>query len=159
LIVDLKPESHQLSLFREELLRDIDIGVFDHTIAAFWYFLILSEMLLALKRDLDARGRYDNRALANAIEIDGHIERLRINESGDFTSRLAALCSNLLNQIRHLAEEGKKFGPQQLTNIIFEGGITSIRGAIEKYTNSDTELVFFVRQHRQGMASKWCSQS
>jgi hypothetical protein len=142
LIVDLKPESHQLSLFREELLKDIDIGVFDHTIAAFWYFLILSEMLLALKREMDARGRHDNRALANALEVDRHIERLRINESGDFTSRLAALCSNLLHQVRHLVEEGKKFSPQQLTNIIFEGGITTIRSAIEKYTNSDTDLVF-----------------
>jgi hypothetical protein len=29
-VIDLKPESHQLSLFREELLKSVGVGVFDH---------------------------------------------------------------------------------------------------------------------------------
>ncbi|MBR0947258.1 hypothetical protein [Bradyrhizobium liaoningense] len=40
LVVDLRPESHQLSLFRGELLKMMETGTFDHTLAAFWYFLI-----------------------------------------------------------------------------------------------------------------------
>ena len=91
---------------------------------------------------MDVRGRHDGRALSNAIEIDGYIQRLRINESGDFTSRLNALCNHLLSEVRRLASEGKKFSPQQLTNIIFEGGITTIRPLIEKHTDANTELVF-----------------
>src|SRR5205814_2853810 len=138
---DLKPESHQLSLFREELLKVIDIGVFDHTIAAFWYYLILSEMLLALKHDMDVRGKYDGRALSVGVEIDNCIERFRINESGDFTARLTALGNHLINQIKRIREQGESFSPQRLTNIIFEGGISAIRTLIEKHTRPDTQLV------------------
>jgi hypothetical protein len=48
-VTDLKPESHQLSLFREELLRISDVGIFDHTLAAFWYFVLLSEILVTIR--------------------------------------------------------------------------------------------------------------
>src|SRR5262249_21821086 len=49
LIVDLKPESHQLSLLRENVLRLYNIGVFDHTISAFWQHLIHIEILLKIR--------------------------------------------------------------------------------------------------------------
>jgi hypothetical protein len=142
LIVDLKPESHQLSLFREELLKVIDIGVFDHTLAAFWYFLILSEMLLALKRDMEVRGKYDSRVLSIGLEIDACIQKFRINESGDFTARINNLGNTLINELKRLKEEGGSFSPQRLTNLIFEGGITHIRTIIEKHTKTETQLIF-----------------
>src|SRR5258708_39146899 len=33
-VTDLKPESHQLNLFRENLLKMVGEGVFDHTLAS-----------------------------------------------------------------------------------------------------------------------------
>jgi hypothetical protein len=36
IVVDLRPESHQLSLFKGELAKILDAGAFDHTIASFW---------------------------------------------------------------------------------------------------------------------------
>ena len=50
---------HQLSLFREELLKVAELGVFDHTLAAFWYLLILSELLLSIRRESSSRSMFD----------------------------------------------------------------------------------------------------
>jgi hypothetical protein len=36
LVVDLNPASHNLSELREALLQVVEVGIFDHTIAAFW---------------------------------------------------------------------------------------------------------------------------
>jgi hypothetical protein len=51
-IVDLKPESHQLSLLRESILQLYDVGVLDHTVAAFWQYLIHIEILLKLREKI-----------------------------------------------------------------------------------------------------------
>jgi ABC-type hemin transport system ATPase subunit len=39
-IVDLRPASHNLSEMREALLSIVSAGIFDHTIAAFWQYII-----------------------------------------------------------------------------------------------------------------------
>ena len=59
LTVDLKPESHQLTLFREQIISTAGAGIFEHTIAAFWYFVCLSEMLLTIYKSMESTSRFD----------------------------------------------------------------------------------------------------
>lgn len=141
IVTDLKPESHQLSLFREELLKLVDVGVFDHTIAAFWYFLILSEVLLAIKEQKDFRARFDGDALAASSEIEKHLAEYRINESGDFTSRINRLGSYLLQEIERIKASGESLTADHLTNLIFRGGISRIRSLILKFSSKDNRMV------------------
>ena len=63
LTVDLKPDSHQLSAFREQIISTAGAGIFEHTIAAFWYFVCLSEMLLIIYRRMESSSKYDGRLL------------------------------------------------------------------------------------------------
>ncbi|GEM_PF-5869993 len=49
-VVDLRPASHNLSEMREALLSVVQVGVFDHTIAAFWQFVIYFEIALRLRK-------------------------------------------------------------------------------------------------------------
>jgi hypothetical protein len=88
LVTDLKPESHQLSLFREELLKISDVGAFDHTLAAFWHLVILSEILLTIRDEYDFRSKRDHRALGVSNEINTALDRFGVFGTGDFTSRV-----------------------------------------------------------------------
>jgi hypothetical protein len=142
LIVDLKPESHQLSIFREELLKIVDVGVFDHTLAAFWYFLIFSELLLALKRDLDNRSKYDGSALSDLVEIDIRLAESGISHSGDFTQRINRLGSHVLQEVRSLNAKGERLTPDRLTNVIFKEGVRDIKDLILRHTSTKTQIVF-----------------
>jgi len=140
-VTDLKPESHQLSLFREELLKITDVGVFDHTLAAFWYFVILSEILLTIRREYEYRSKRDHRALAVTTEIDNALGEFNVFDSGDFTSRINRLGSFIVEEIRSHSKKGVTLSPERLTNIVFRGGISRIRELIDKYTNDNTPMV------------------
>jgi hypothetical protein len=142
LITDLKPESHQLSLFRQELLKIVDAGVFDHTVAAFWYFLICSETLLTVKKEIDHQLKRDSAFLNAAIEIEETFERFGINERGDFTSRINNLSNFVLQEIERARKLNETLSPERLTNIIFRNAIIPIKALILKNTKSNTILVF-----------------
>jgi len=140
-VTDLKPESHQLSLFREQLLKIVDLGVFDHTLAAFWYFLILSEILLTVQRNYEHRSKIDGNAYEAATEIRAALGRFEVSESGDFTARINRLGSYILQEVERAQKSREQLSPERLTNIIFRGGIAEIKALLQKHTNNHTEIV------------------
>lgn len=143
-VTDLKPESHQLSLFRQELLKLVDMGVFDHTLAAFWYFVFLSETLFTIRRSYEHRLRFDGNAVGALTEIDAALDRYEIVGQGDFTARINRLSRHLLQEITALRSTGQALNPERLTNIVFRGGVNQIKAVIAKYTdNKSTLLVLF----------------
>jgi hypothetical protein len=139
LVVDLKPESHQLSLFRQQLQDKVGVGVFDHTLAAYWYFVLLTEILLTIKRRLDWRSKFDGRALEKVTKIQEMLAKFDISESGDFTARLSRLESSIIAQLK--GRDSASLTPEALTNIIFRGAIPAIKELIHKHTNNKTEIV------------------
>ena len=140
-VVDLKPESHQLSLFREELLKTVGAGVFDHTLAAFWYLVLLSEILLTIKDRYDRKSRLDSRALAAAWAIDEALQKLGIASTGDFTARINRLGTTILREVALLKKTNKTLSPERLTSLIFRNGIAGLRSLIHAHTNSDSPMI------------------
>lgn len=140
-VTDLKPESHQLSLFREELNKIVDVGSFDHTLAAFWYFLLLTEVVLTMKRDYDFRSRHDQKALEAVNDIDHWVEAYKIGESGDFTTRINRLGRFVIEEIEAAKKRGQIISVDFLTNVIFRGGITELKKVILKHSSGRTSFV------------------
>lgn len=140
-VTDLKPESHQLTLFRQELLKLVDLGVFDHTLAAFWYFVFLSEMLFTIRKDFVLRSKYDMKALQVVADIDNVLKEFGIFDSGDFTSRINRLSRSIIMEITSNKAQNVYLSPEKLTNIVFRGGITKIKNLIVQNSNEKTELL------------------
>ncbi|GJE42978.1 P-loop ATPase, Sll1717 family [Methylobacterium soli] len=141
-VVDLKPESHQLSLFRRELASVIDAGVLDHTLAAFWYFVVLSEIALTLRRSLQRKSKFDGNAYAGLREISESLDIFDISETGDFSSRINKLASYVLQEIERAKSQSKKITSDSLTNIVFRNGISSLKNVVVKYTDKRSQVVF-----------------
>ena len=118
IVVDLKPESHQLSLFKNELKKILDVGTFDHTIAAFWHFVILSEVLLALSKELEFQLGRRTEVQDEVEEVRSALRRLEISTSGDFTARINRLGSYVVQEIKARAEKRETLSPEKLTNIV-----------------------------------------
>jgi hypothetical protein len=152
LVTDLKPESHQLSLFREELLRISNIGIFDHTIAAFWYLVIVSEVLLTICDMYDFRAKRDHRAVGVSNEIRSVLERFGVVASGDFTSRINRLGKLVVDEIKRLSINGGALSPERLTGIVFRGGIAELRALADKY--AETSIVFLFDNIDKGWPSE-----
>lgn len=141
IVTDLKPESHQLSLFREELLKIVDVGAFDHSLAAFWYFLLLSEVLLTIQKNFEFKSRFNGDALKAMHEIEGVLDAYQINESGDFTTRINRLSRFVVAEIDAAKKRRQAISPEFLTNVIFRGGINDLKKLTLKFVGANDLVV------------------
>ncbi len=152
-IVDLRPESHQLSLFKSELLKILNAGAFDHTIASFWYFVVLSELLLALQKEIEFRVRNKPNLFTELEEIERELARLKIVASGDFTARIDRLSSYVMEEITSLAKGGETLSSERLTNVVFKGGIADAKKLVLKHSRKLEHLVFLFDNIDKGWAT------
>jgi len=152
-IVDLRPESHQLSLFKSELLKILNAGAFDHTIASFWYFVVLSELLLALQKEIEFRVRNKPNLFTELEEIERELARLKIVASGDFTARIDRLSSYVMEEITSLAKRGETLSSERLTNVVFKGGIADAKKLVLKHSRKLEHLVFLFDNIDKGWAT------
>jgi hypothetical protein len=152
-VTDLKPESHQLSYFREELLKLVDLGAFDHTLAAFWYFLLLSEILLTIKNDLEFAAKVDGRSLERIAEIEQYLDSFKIENSGDFTTRINRLSKVIIDEISSAKRRGQQISPEFLTNAIFRGGVNELKIFISRVATPGHKLIILFDNIDKGWPS------
>ena len=142
IVVDLKPESHRLSHFREQILSTGGVGIFEHTIAAFWYFVTISEVLLSVYKRLESASRYDARNFGPMREIEDLFDEYQILEPGDFTTRLTRLSISIARDVKQYNLGNNNLTADQVTNIVYRSGISKIRELIVKHSSSGTDIVF-----------------
>ena len=150
---DLRPESHQLSLFKSELVRMVDAGAFDHTIAGFWCFLILSEVLLSLKREIAFRARQKPDLFKELEEMERALVRFGISESGDFTARINRLATYVINEIKRCEQTGDRITTEKLTNIVYGGGVADAKRLVLRHSAKFDHIVFLFDNIDKGWAT------
>ena len=91
IVLDLKPEGYQLRKFKEQVLDLLEAGTREHTITAFWEYLLLLEVaykILEKDRSYHVRDQelYEPyQTLARIYKEDGY------SQEGDFSERMLRL--------------------------------------------------------------------
>ncbi len=141
-IVDLRPASHNLSEMREAVLSVVSAGVFDHTVAAFWQYIIYVEILLKLREIALPRSR-NNFALQERIRnVETSFSLTDDLVSGDFTSRLKMAVDGVVAAMASTvtADDVRS----KITNIMFEGAIPRLRSAIADFSDISDAIVILI---------------
>jgi hypothetical protein len=139
LVVELNPSSHHLSELRESLLSVMTAGVFDHTIAAFWQYILYAEILLKLREAMLPKARYSFKLLQEIEKIEKQFDLTEEMVASDFTARLEIVVKKLVNAI-----STKDSTRERLTNILFESEIPQLRESIVRLsTDFDSVTVLF----------------
>lgn len=140
LVIDLRPASHNLSELREQLLSAMSVGLFDHTIAAFWQYIVYTEILLKVREVMLPKAKYNFRLLEKMRDIE---EKFRLTEemvAADFTSRLDLVVQLLIGALEQLPrDQGLKEG---LTNLLYEGQLPDLRDTIVDLASDFDSIVF-----------------
>ncbi|WP_143159585.1 P-loop ATPase, Sll1717 family [Paracoccus solventivorans] len=127
-VVDLRPASHDLSEMREALLSVMSAGVFDHTVAAFWQYIIYFEIILKLREMALPKSKVNFELQKTLAGLEDKFSLSNQVVSGDFTSRLKSAVDKVI-----LAAANSK-NPEtlrsELTNFMFESPIPALRDAI-----------------------------
>lgn len=128
LIVDLNPDSHNLSELRESLLNVMTAGVFDHTVAAFWQYIIYAEILLKVRERLLPKAKFTFELLKRVRDIEEKYHLTEDMVSADFTGRLELIVDQMVRTVVGLPRGVN--AREHLTNLLFEDQIPALRDTI-----------------------------
>lgn len=142
LVLDLKPEGFQLLKFKETVLSTLQEGTLEHTVTAFWEYVLLLELSHKIVEQ-------DKGLLLRRQELQGPYQSLRDNYyAGDYTPEgdFAERISHLLDFVRdnYLAKFGQstsqRLGHPQLTQILYNHNVRELRNALEEYLDHKDEV-------------------
>jgi hypothetical protein len=136
IILDLKPEGFQLLKFKEQVLDYLEEGTREHTITAFWEYLLMLEIchkLLQNDKSLHLRDHkiypyYQN--LASTYAADEYISE------GDFAERMLNLTQRIsvdFDAIRGDDDVRHRMSNDEITQLIYKHDIPELRFQLSKY--------------------------
>ena len=117
-VLDLLPDGYQLIKFKEMVLKFLGTGSLEHTIIAFWEYLLLLEIChKLLQKDRvnhtrDQRLSQPYRDLSSIYQTDEYVVE------GDFSERLSTLLQHITNdyQAKYGAEMDRSLKQQEVTS-------------------------------------------
>lgn len=142
-VLDLKPEGFQLLKFKELVLDYLEEGTREHTVTAFWEYLLLLEIchkLLQKDRGLHLRNHKlysPYRSLASTYDNDAYVSE------GDFAERMLKLTQRIAEDFgatRAELRNGQRMSGEEITQLVYKHDIGSLRSQLFAYL-----------QHKQGV--------
>jgi len=141
-VLDLKPDGFQLLKFKDQVLRLLAGGTLDHTITAFWEYVLLLEVCYKLiDKDKDVHKR-DHRLfepyqrLLATYRTDAYISE------GDFSERLTRLLHQISEdfQLKHAGASNLTFSQEQVTDLLYRHDVVQLRSHVYEYLKFKEEL-------------------
>ena len=123
-------------------------GTYQHTITAFWEYLLLLEICHKIIEEDRVLHTRDNRlynpyrALADAYASDEYVEE------GDFSERMAHLIRNITDgyQTKYGFGKAEMLSAAELTELLYMHDVAKLRGALEDYVRFKRSSLDSVRQ-------------
>ncbi|WP_019592707.1 P-loop ATPase, Sll1717 family [Thioalkalivibrio sp. ALRh] len=134
-VLDLKPDGYKLIKFKELILKYLEEGTFQHTIMAFWEYVLLLEICYKiLEKDREQHTRdhtlYEPyRALADLYHADGYATE------GDFSERMGSLMENISSEYRSLYgdQSNVRLSAQRLTELLYRHDVRALYQQVVDY--------------------------
>lgn len=134
-VLDLKPESYKLIKFKELVLDFLKEGTFQHTILAFWEYILLLEICHKVlmndkKLHLVSSGLYEPyRKLEESYKQEYYLTE------GDFSERMSQLMENLTTSfnIKYGSDKNITLSVPQITELLYKTDIFKLKNNLIDY--------------------------
>jgi len=135
-VLDLKPEGFQLLKFNELVLDLLQEGTKEHTVTAFWEYLLLLEIchkVLEKDRKLHLRDHqlYEGyQAISKAYREDGIIAE------GDFAERMLKLTQRIADDFAYALRSGDgkyRLSSAEITELLYKHDVAALRKELTAY--------------------------
>lgn len=120
-VLDLKPDGYKLIKFKELILTFLEEGTFQHTIMAFWEYVLLLEICYKILEKDKQQHKHDHtlyvpyRKLADLYHAEGY------ETQGDFSERMSTLMEKISAEYRsrHGEEKNVRLSTSSLTEMLY----------------------------------------
>jgi len=135
ILLDLQPEGYKLIKFKEQVLDFLEEGSFQHTIMAFWEYLLLLEVAHKIL-EVDEKTNYSSerlrapyKALQNAYESEEHFTQ------GDFSERMTLLMDKLKVKFteKYNGQNEIRLSNPEVTGLVHSTNIKELKEALIDY--------------------------
>jgi hypothetical protein len=140
-VLDLRPEGHQFKKLREAVLSSLPEGLAEHTIAAFWHYILLCELAhKVLEADVHHAER-DHHRHERYLRLEAAYFQHRLSYGDDFSQRLLRQVERLIE--RYDAVDRTRLNRDGLTELLYAGDIRELDTAVADYL-SEKESVWLL---------------
>ncbi len=146
IVLDLKPEGYKLIKFKELILNFLQEGTFQHTVMAFWEYVLLLEICYKiLEKDREQHMHDHNlyeayRKLSDTYHTEGYITE------GDFSERMSALMERITTEFNARYPDTSKINLSvpELTQLLYMHDVKILLAQVTEYLQlKDTLWLLF----------------
>lgn len=142
IVLDLKPDGYKLIKFKERILSFLEEGSYQHTITAFWEYVLLLEICYKILekdkgRHITDHALYDGyRSLANLYQTDD------FSSEGDFSERMSGLMEKIYSEYeaRHSGQSGVRLNASEVTQLLYKHDLKNLRIKLISYMENKGAL-------------------
>ena len=141
-VLDLKPEGYQLLKFKDAIVRLMSAGTVEHTVTAFWEYLLWLEICYKLiEKDQDLHKR-DHRLFEPYQRLLAAYRTDAYSGEGDFAERLSVLLRDIQAEIitRFGSEQHVELTKPQITELVYRHDFAHLKSLIQEYLQFKGEL-------------------
>jgi hypothetical protein len=142
-VLDLNPEGFQLRKLKTLVLNELEEGTQEHTITAFWEYLLLLELCQKLLEKDRTRHLHDH----TLRELYQKLEEAYRNDpfitEGDFAERLLRLTEAITERfepVRKRVDSGEVLSRATVTEFIYRHDLSTLRGLVTEYLEQKGEV-------------------
>jgi hypothetical protein len=143
IVLDLRPEGFQLIKFKERVLDFLEEGTQEHTITAFWEYLLFLEIghrILEKDRQVHVRDQNLYRVYQNLSEAYFADEFLA---EGDFSERLVKLTERIADDFSGAQSRDGRLGSlsrADITELLYRHNLAALRDSVVAYLEHKEDL-------------------
>ena len=135
IVLDLKPEGYKLIKFKEVIGAYLKEGTFNHTITAFWEYILLLEICHKTLESDKVRHINDSELYQPYRNLQDSYAKERYLTEGDFSERMTMLIDSITKKYKN------KFGNRtnvnlsvaEITNLLYQSDISILRKDLSEY--------------------------
>lgn len=141
LVLDLRPEGHQLVKLREFVLKGLSGGYQQHLLTAFWNYLLVVEIAYTIAK-YENKTHYRDPRLRQAFDrIAGEFPEETDEEQADFSERLLRLVNEVTERRSQMAEPQSN---ADITEIVYSRPIRELLDSVTEYLSVSRRSVWIL---------------
>jgi hypothetical protein len=133
IILDLKPEGYQLLEFKERVLEMLDRGTLEHTVTAFWEYVLLMEVCSGILKADRKFYTYDDRLTQAYTEMQNRYKLDSLITQGDFAERLLKLINLINNNYKNSFTNKNTLTNAEITQLLYQHDLDILKSDIANY--------------------------
>lgn len=134
-VLDLKPEGYKLVKFKELVLSFLEEGTLQHTIMAFWEYVLLLEICHKLILKDQKRHLVDHELFEPYKRLSDLYNVSDYDTEGDFSERISGLISKIHTdyQANYGGKDSIRLTSAQVTELLYRHDVKSLKEEILSY--------------------------